>query len=235
MSANSPISWTQDTLNPTTGCDKVSAGCRNCYAERLALRLQAMGNPSYVNGFQVTLQPRMLDRPLQWREPRRIFVNSMSDLFHDAVPLAYIKQVFDMMEKANWHQFQVLTKRAERLAAVAPELPWPANVWMGVSVEDDRVRRRIGHLQQVPAAVRFISAEPLLGPLHDLDLTGIGWVIAGGESGPGARPMDLDWARDLRDQSVRAGIPFHFKQVGGVRKWLTGRLLDGRTWDEFPA
>lgn len=235
MSDSSPIEWTDSTWNPVTGCSKVSAGCRFCYAERLAHRLQAMGNASYGNGFSVTTHPRMLDRPLHWRDPRRIFVNSMSDLFHDEVPADFIKQVIATMVKASQHQFQVLTKRAARLAALAPELPWPANVWQGVSVEDERVRGRIDLLKQVPAAVRFISAEPLLGPLPDLDLGGIHWVIVGGESGPGARPMEPDWARDLRDQCAEASVPFFFKQWGGVRKKEAGRELDGRTWDEFPA
>jgi len=235
MSNTTAIEWTDCTWNPVTGCTKCSAGCKNCYAERMAHRLKAMGNPSYRNNFAVTLHPRMLERPLHWRKSRRIFVNSMSDLFHRDVPLNYIRQVFDVMGRASQHQFQVLTKRAERLEILASILPWPSNVWMGVSVEDSQVVTRIDHLRRVPAAVRFLSLEPLIGPLPKLNLGGIHWVIVGGESGPGARPMDLDWARDIRDQCQKARVPFFFKQVGGVNKQKTGRMLDGRTWDEQAA
>ena len=235
MAQRSAIEWTGDTWNPVTGCSKVSAGCRNCYAERMAKRLQAMGQPNYAHGFALTLQPHMLELPLRWRKPRTIFVNSMSDLFHEGVPLGYIEQVFAVMRRASWHRFQVLTKRAERLAELAPRLEWPDNVWMGVSVEDERCRGRIDALRRVPAAVRFLSLEPLLGPLPDLDLDGIDWVIVGGESGPGARLMEAEWVLDLRDQCRRAGIPFFFKQWGGTRKKTAGRELEGQTWDQMPV
>jgi len=235
MSNLTTIEWTDATWNPVTGCTKISAGCANCYAERMAHRLQAMRNPSYHNGFNLTVQPRMLERPLHWAKPRHVFVNSMSDLFHDAVPTDYIKKVFSIMEQTSQHQFQVLTKRSRRLAELSAELSWPANVWMGVSVEDERVRFRIDDLRRVPAAVRFISAEPLIGPLPSLNLEGINWVIVGGESGPGARPMDPTWVRDIRDQCVASNAAFFFKQWGGVQKSKTGRILDGRIWNEMPA
>lgn len=232
--ATTSIEWTSSTWNPVTGCTRISEGCRNCYAERMARRLQAMGQANYRDGFKLTLPPQMLERPLHWCKPQRIFVNSMSDLFHKDVPLAYIQQVFDVMQRAHWHQFQVLTKRADRLAEIANELPWPDNVWMGTSVEDERVSARIDHLRTVPARVRFLSLEPLIGPLPKLNLRGIHWAIVGGESGPGARPMQASWVRDLRDQCVRAGVAFFFKQWGGVQKKRTGRELDGRTWDDMP-
>lgn len=234
MALGSGIEWTESTWNPVTGCSKISPGCKYCYAERLAERLQAMGQPNYKDGFKLTLQPHMLELPLTWRKPQTIFVNSMSDLFHADVPLAYIRRVFDVMVRAPQHRFQVLTKRAERLADAAGELPWPANVWMGVSVESAAYMHRIDRLRRVPAAVRFLSLEPLLGPLAALDLTGIDWVIVGGESGPGARPMDPAWVTDIRDQCERAGTAFFFKQWGGPNKKKTGRLLDGRTYDEMP-
>jgi protein gp37 len=234
MGAGSSIEWTEATWNPLTGCDKISPGCKHCYAERMAERLQAMGQPNYARGFELTLQPHMLDVPLHWRQPRTIFVNSMSDLFHKDVPLAYVQRVFDVIERASWHHFQMLTKRADRLAALAPSLPWPEHLWMGVSVESAKYTPRIDDLRRTPAQVRFLSLEPLLGPLPGLDLHGIHWVIVGGESGPGARPMDPAWVRDLRDQCLAAKVPFFFKQWGGVNKKKTGRLLDGRTWDELP-
>jgi protein gp37 len=234
MAFDSPIEWTDATWNPVTGCDKVSPGCKHCYAERMALRLQAMGQPNYRNGFAVTLQPQMLDLPLRWRAPRAIFVNSMSDLFHERVPLEYVQSVFDVMRHAWWHRFQVLTKRAERLAALDRDLDWPANVWMGVSVESARYVARIDGLRATRAAVRFLSLEPLLGPLVELDLGGIDWVIVGGESGPGSRPMDPDWVTSIRDQCRAAGVAFFFKQWGGVNKKRAGRQLEGRTWDELP-
>jgi protein gp37 len=235
MAQGSPIEWTDGTWNPVTGCTKISPGCAHCYAERLAHRLKAMGNPNYRNGFELTLQSQMLELPLKWKRPQTVFVNSMSDLFHADVPLEYVQSVFAVMRRAHWHRFQVLTKRAERLETLAPELDWAPNVWMGVSVESEAYRGRIDHLRRVPAAVRFLSLEPLLGPLHDLDLSGIHWAIVGGESGPGAREMEPAWATDLRDQCVRAGVPFFFKQWGGVNKKRTGRVLEGRTWDEMPA
>ena len=235
MAQSSPIEWTEATWNPVTGCTKVSPGCKHCYAERMAGRLRAMGLRSYRNGFALTLQPQALEAPLRWRRPRAIFVNSMSDLLHQGVPTAYIEAVFDVMRRAHWHRFQVLTKRSERLVRLGRRLDWPANVWMGVSVESERYRFRIDHLRETSARVRFLSLEPLLGPLPDLDLAGIGWAIVGGESGPGARPMQRAWVTDVRDQCRRAGVPFFFKQWGGVHKKRAGRLLDGVTWDELPA
>ena len=234
MSANSPIEWTQSTWNPVTGCTKISAGCKHCYAERMALRLQAMGQLNYANGFQLTLHPAMLSRPLTWKKPQMIFVNSMSDLFHEGVPVDFIQQVFVVMRQASWHTFQVLTKRAERLATLNVDLDWPDNVWMGVTVENYDYISRIDALRQTRAAVKFLSLEPLLGPLPDLDLHAIDWVIVGGESGPGARPLASAWVTDLRDQCLAAHIPFFFKQWGGVRKKKTGRLLEGRLWDQMP-
>lgn len=234
MAQKSGIEWTEATWNPVTGCTKVSAGCKHCYAERMATRLQAMQQKNYARGFRLTLQPHMLELPLRWKSPQTIFVNSMSDLFHQDVPLEYIHRVFTVMGRASWHRFQVLTKRSERLAQIESELPWAPNVWMGVSVEDDKVRGRIDHLRATGAKLKFLSLEPLLGPLHDLDLTGIDWVIVGGESGPGARPMDKAWASDLRDQCQRAKVPFFFKQWGGKNKKRAGRSLDGHTWDEMP-
>ncbi len=235
MSDRSAIEWTEATWNPVTGCSKVSAGCKHCYAERMALRLMAMGQPNYANGFEVTLQRHMLEKPLRWRQPRVIFVNSMSDLFHSDVPDSYIDAVFEVMTRAHWHVFQVLTKRAERLASYASSRAWPFNVWAGVSVEDARTAGRIAFLQQAPAAVRFLSLEPLLGPLPNLSLDGIHWVIVGGESGPGARPMEKSWVDGIRDQCAATGTPFFFKQWGGRNKKRAGRLLDGRTWDETPS
>lgn len=234
MAANSRIEWTGTTWNPVTGCSKVSAGCKNCYAERMARRLQAMGQERYRSGFSLTLQPDLLEEPLRWRSPRVVFVNSMSDLFHERIPLNYIQAVFDVMTQANWHVFQVLTKRADRLAMLSPELAWPANVWMGVSVENQKCAGRVDNLLRTPAAVRFLSLEPLLGPLPSLPLQGIDWVIVGGESGPRSRPLDPGWVRGIRDQCLRRGVPFFFKQWGGFNKKRNGRLLDGRTWEEFP-
>lgn len=235
MADKSAIEWTDATWNPVTGCTKVSPGCKHCYAERLARRLQAMGNPRYRNGFAVTLQPDQLTLPLRWRTPKRIFVNSMSDLFHDAVPVDYLRRVFEVMVQAEWHIFQVLTKRAERLAALALGLPWPANVWQGVSVENSRYTWRIDYLRAVSARVRFLSVEPLLGPIPDLCLDGIHWVIVGGESGPNHRLVDPAWVRDIRDQCLTAGVPFFFKQWGGWTAKSGGRVLDGREYDEMPG
>lgn len=234
MADHSAIEWTEATWNPVTGCTKISPGCKYCYAERMARRLRAMGQQNYRNGFRLTLQPPMLEAPLRWRAPRTIFVNSMSDLFHEDVPLDFIQRVFDVMCRADWHQFQVLTKRAGRLAEVSTSIAWPANVWMGVSVESHEYVGRVDALRSTGARTKFLSLEPLLGPLPDLDLRGIDWVIVGGESGPGARRMSPEWATDLRDQCYRAGVPFFFKQWGGRNKKRSGRLLDGRTWDEFP-
>ncbi|MCX7013833.1 MAG: phage Gp37/Gp68 family protein [Candidatus Sumerlaeota bacterium] len=235
MAFNSSIEWTTSTWNPVTGCSKVSPGCRHCYAERMAKRLQAMGQANYREGFRLSLHPHALDLPLRWGKPQTIFVNSMSDLFHEEVPDDYILQVFAVMEQASWHQFQVLTKRAKRLAALGPSLPWPNNVWMGVSVETATWKRRVDHLRLVPAAIRFLSIEPLLGPMGPLDLDGIHWVIVGGESGPGARPMLREWVVDVQQQCLAQDVPFFFKQWGGTNKKKAGRLLDGRTWDAMPS
>ncbi len=234
MATNSSIEWTDATWNPVTGCSKISPGCKHCYAERMANRLQAMGQANYRNGFDVTLQPQMLELPLRWKTPKRIFVNSMSDLFHLDVSLSYIKQVFDVMRRAPWHQFQVLTKRAERIEELSAELDWAPNIWMGVSVENKKYACRIDHLRKTGARVKFLSIEPLIGPVGKMDLRGIDWVIVGGESGPGARPMDAEWVTGIRDQCQRANVAFFFKQWGGVFKKKTGRELEGRTWDEMP-
>jgi len=227
MSATSTIEWTQATWNPTTGCTQLSEGCRNCYAAKMAGRLKAMGTKRYAGGFELTLHEDLLDLPKHWAKPRTIFVNSMSDLFHKAVPLDFIRRVFATMEACPRHQFQVLTKRSERLLELAPQLPWPKNVWMGVTVEEAKHASRIDDLRHVPAAVRFLSCEPLLAPLGELDLNNIHWLIAGGESGPGARPMDAAWGRSLRDQCQAPGTAFLFKQWGGVRNKAAGRTLDG--------
>jgi protein gp37 len=235
MAKGSGIEWTESTWNPVTGCTKVSPGCTHCYAERMALRLKEMGQNNYRNGFRLTLQPQALELPLSWRKPQTIFVNSMSDLFHKDVPLEYIRSVFEVMSRAHWHNFQILTKRSERLLELDSALEWAQNVWMGVSVECSEYRTRIANLQSCHARTKFLSLEPLLGPLQELDLQGIDWVIAGGESGPGARPMDSEWILDLRDQCNRAGVPFFFKQWGGKNKKKAGRILDGRTWDEMPT
>jgi len=234
MASNSHIEWTDATWNPVTGCTKISPGCKHCYAERLSKRLQAMGQPNYRNGFEVTLQPQTLELPLQWRMPKRVFVNSMSDLFHEDVPTSYIKQVFATMGRAHWHQYQVLTKRSRRALALSAELPWAPQIWMGVSVENADYAYRIDDLRKTAAHVKFLSLEPLLGPLPRLKLRGIDWAIVGGESGPGARPIDPAWVIDIRDQCLRAGVRFFFKQWGGVQKKRAGRTLEGRTWDEMP-
>ena len=235
MAQGSGIEWTESTWNPVTGCTKISPGCRYCYAERMAERLQAMGQPNYRNGFRLTLQPQMLELPLRWKKPQTIFVNSMSDLFHQDVPPQYIQSVFDVMRRARWHRFQVLTKRSERLLELDSEIAWPPNVWMGVSIESARYTSRIDDLRRTGAITKFLSIEPLLGPLPGLDLGGIDWVIVGGESGPKARPMDPGWVLDVRDQCVRAKVPFFFKQWGGKNKKRAGRFLVDRTWDEMPA
>jgi protein gp37 len=234
MGIRSSIEWTESTWNPVTGCTKASPGCKHCYAERMALRLQAMGQPNYINGFKLTMHEHMLELPLRWKKPQMIFVNSMSDLFHEDVPPEFIQKVFDVMRRAWWHIFQVLTKRSRRLLELNPEINWPANVWMGVSVENSDYTFRIDHLRQTGACIKFLSLEPLLGPLPDLDLCGIDWVIVGGESGPGARPIREKWVIDIRDQCLAANTLFFFKQWGGIRKKRTGRVLQGRTWDEIP-
>lgn len=233
--ASSTIEWTESTWNPVTGCTKISPGCMHCYAERMANRLRAMGQPNYVRGFELALQEHMLDLPLRWKRPQSIFVNSMSDLFHHGVPAAYIERVFDVMRRADWHRFQILTKRGDRLLRLDQDLDWPANVWMGVSVESKEYLTRVDQLRQTRARTKFLSVEPLLEDLGEFDLTGIDWVIAGGESGPGARPMDPSWVKNLRDLCLEARVSFFFKQWGGTRKKSTGRLLEGRTWDEMPG
>lgn len=235
MAQSSSIEWTESTWNPVTGCTKISPGCKNCYAKRMAERLQLMGQKNYANGFDLTLQPQSLELPLRWKKPQRIFVNSMSDLFHVEVPLAYIEQVFDVMRRANWHEFQVLTKRADRLLELSPRLSWPSNVWMGVSVETEAYKTRIDQLRRTHAAIKFLSVEPLLGALGVIDLSGIDWVIVGGESGPKARAMSREWVIDIRRQCRTAGVAFFFKQWGGVNKKRTGRALDGRTYDAMPS
>jgi len=231
----SKIEWTESTWNPITGCTKISAGCKNCYAERMAKRLQAMGQPNYKDGFEVRCHHDVLGAPQKWKKPQMIFVNSMSDLFHNEVSAAFIDEIFFTMNETPWHTYQILTKRAGRMAQLAGRFEWSKNIWMGVTVETATHVDRIDHLRDVPAAVRFLSLEPLLGPLPNLNLEKIDWVIVGGESGPGARPMEKEWVEDLRDQCLSAKVPFFFKQWGGVQKKKAGRLLDERTWDEMPA
>jgi protein gp37 len=235
MGDKSAIEWTDATWNPVTGCSKVSPGCKNCYAERLAARLKVMGNPRYTQGFEVTLHRDQLTLPLRWKQPKKIFVNSMSDLFHEEVPDDFICQAFEIMKRADWHIFQILTKRAERLGELASQLPWPDNVWQGVSVENSDHTCRIDSLLKVPSAVRFISVEPLLGPINNLPLNGISWVIVGGESGPNYRPVEAEWVRGIRDQCLDAKVPFFFKQWGGITPKAKGRLLDRRVWNEMPV
>jgi len=243
MADHSAIEWTEATWNPTTGCDKTSPGCDHCYALTLSKRLKAMGSAKYQRdgdprtsgpGFGLTVHPDALDIPRSWASPRLIFVNSMSDLFHKDVPIDYIRRVFDVIADTPQHTYQMLTKRSKRLASIAPRLDWPTNLWMGVSIESQKYAFRMDHLREVGSAVRFVSAEPLLGPLTDLDLTGIHWMIAGGESGHDARPMDEQWVRDLRDQCFAAGTPFFFKQWGGRTPKAGGRELEGQTYDEMP-
>lgn len=234
MGLVSKIEWTESTWNPVTGCTKVSAGCKHCYAERMAKRLQAMGQPNYINGFEIALHERVLGLPLMWKKPQTIFVNSMSDLFHEDVPAKFIRKVFHIMEQAHWHRFQILTKRSDRLLDLAPKLPWNFNIWMGVSVKNQEHIFRVDHLRKVGAKIKFISFEPLLGPVHSLNLRGIDWVIVGGESGCQARPMHASWVVDIRNQCQRTKVPFFFKQWGGPNRKKTGRKLEGRTWDEIP-
>lgn len=234
MATNSKIEWTEMTWNPVTGCTRISDGCRHCYAERMAKRLKAMGNARYADGFKVTLHDDLVDLPRRLRAPRVIFVNSMSDLFHESVPTEFIRRVFDTMGACPQHTFQVLTKRSGRLRALAPQLGWPCHVWVGVSVEDARVLHRIADLRAVPAHVRFLSCEPLIAPLDELPLDGVSWVIVGGESGPGSRIMKKRWVKSIQRQCSVARVRFFFKQWGGTRKALNGRALDGRTYDEMP-
>jgi protein gp37 len=234
MSQQSGIEWTESTWNPVTGCTKISAGCANCYAERMARRLQAMGQPNYAKGFDLALHEEMLELPLRWKKPQTIFVNSMSDLFHEKVPDAFVQRVFDVMNRASWHRFQVLTKRSARLAKLNAVLPWAPNIWMGVTVENQKCAVRLEHLRKTSAAIKFVSMEPLLGPISDPDLSGIDWVIAGGESGPGARPMAKEWVVEIREACLKSGVPFFFKQWGGVNKKQAGRRLEGRLWSQMP-
>jgi protein gp37 len=234
MALSSSIEWTDSTWNPVTGCTKISSGCANCYAERMALRLKAAGNLSYTNGFSVTMHEDMLDRPLKWKKPQTIFVNSMSDLFHEDIPTEFIFRVFDVMRRADWHFFQILTKRSERMLELSPQLPWKPHIWLGVTVEEQDYTFRINHLRDTNAAVKFLSLEPLLGPISNLSLEDIDWVIVGGESGPRARPIKESWVVDIRNQCQAENVPFFFKQWGGTNKKKAGRELEGRTWDDMP-
>lgn len=235
MSNSSSIEWTDATWNPITGCTKYSPGCDNCYAEKMAKRLHGMGKPKYRNGFNVTCHPAELQTPATWRKQKMVFVCSMSDLFHQAVPDAFIHQIFQVMNQCPHHTFQVLTKRAKRLAELATTLPWSKNIWAGVTIEADAYVRRADLLKEVPAEVKYVSLEPLLGPLPSLNVAGLDWIIVGGESGPGSRPMDVSWVTDIRDRAVGHGVPFFFKQWGGRNKKAAGRLLEGCTWDQFPS
>lgn len=234
MASTSSIEWTQYTWNPVTGCTKISLGCKNCYAERMTKRLQAMGQPNYVNGFRVALHDHVLQAPFNWKQPSVIFVNSMSDLFHEDVPIKFILKAFEVMRNTPHHQYQILTKRAERLSEIKAELSWPDNVWMGVSVESDDYQYRIECLRNTEARIKFLSIEPLLGPIPELDLYGIDWVIVGGESGPKARPIKSEWVIEIRDQCLDAGVPFFFKQWGGFNKKKAGREIEGRVWNQMP-
>ncbi|MCP4263812.1 MAG: phage Gp37/Gp68 family protein [Planctomycetes bacterium] len=234
MSKKSEIEWTNSTWNPVTGCTKVSLGCKNCYAEKFAERWRGIPGHHYEQGFDLRVWPERLKVPRSWKKPRTIFVNSMSDLFHEKVPFSFIEKVFCAMEESPLHTFQVLTKRADRLFSLSGKLNWPSNVWIGVSLETSQYLWRVEYLRQVPAVVKFLSIEPFLGRIGAIDLTGIDWVIVGGESGPGARPIDPAWVREMRDQCITQGVSFFFKQWGGTQKKKTGRLLDGRTWDAMP-
>lgn len=238
MSDNSAIEWTDATWNPVTGCTKVSRGCDNCYAERFSERFRGVANHPFEGGFDLTLRPARLEQPLSWRRPRMIFVNSMSDLWHKDVPFDYVDKVFDTMEKADWHVYQLLTKRSSLMARYLrqrySDRPCPQHIWCGVSVEDSQAKSRVIHLQGAPAGARFLSIEPLIGPVGTLDLFNIDWVIAGGESGPRARPLDPRWVREVRDQCVEQDVAFFFKQWGGLRPKDGGRELDGREWNDFP-
>jgi len=235
MPNSTKIEWTDSSWNPVTGCTKISPGCENCYAERMARRLKAMGQPNYANAFTLTTHEHVIETPLKWSKPQMIFVCSMSDLFHKSVPFEFIEKVFDVMRRASHHRFQVLTKRSKRMMDMSRHLPWADNIWLGVSVENDDYLHRIDHLRNTDAAVKFISFEPLIGPVDELNLRGIDWVIVGGESGPGARPMDESWVMAIRNRCTLDDIPFFFKQWGGVNKKKTGRLLDGVVWDEMPG
>ncbi len=234
MATSSSIEWTETTWNPVTGCTKISDGCKHCYAERMATRLQAMGVEKYRKGFEITVHESALEEPLKWKKPRLVFVNSMSDLFHESVPAAFIESVFRIMNQASQHTFQVLTKRPDRVLQIDRTLNWTSNIWLGTSIESKAWLDRLVKLKEANAHTKFLSLEPLLGPLPDLNLAEIDWVIVGGESGPGARPMKAEWVRDIRDQCLGSGVPFFFKQWGGVFKKQTGRVLDNTTWDQMP-
>lgn len=234
MSTHSSIEWTNTTWNPVTGCTKLSHGCKFCYAERMSKRLKAMGVDKYKNGFSIAVHESSLEEPLKWKKPRLVFVNSMSDLFHQSVPVDFIKNVFAIMNQAPQHTFQILTKRPSRVITLDSKLDWTPNIWLGTSIESERWIKRLSQLKETGAQTRFLSLEPLLGPLPNLDLTDIDWVIVGGESGPGARPMRADWVRDIRDNCITRKIPFFFKQWGGVFKKRTGRMLDNKVWDQMP-
>lgn len=234
MAIKSSIEWTGSTWNPITGCNKISPGCKFCYAERMAKRLKAIGSDNYRNGFKLTMHDHVIELPLTWKKPQTIFVNSMSDLFHKDVTIEYLLKVFEVMNKANWHRFQILTKRSEILQKLSPCLPWSENIWMGVSVENEDYAFRIDHLRKTDTQIKFFSIEPLIGPIKKLDLNNINWVILGGESGPGARPMNESWVITIRDECIRQGVPFFFKQWGGIQKKKNGRVLDGRICDETP-
>ena len=234
MALKSSIEWTESTWNPVTGCNKISPGCKFCYAERMAKRLKAMGSENYKDGFKLSVHESALYLPLTWKKPQTIFVNSMSDLFHKDIPVNFLMRTFEVMNKANWHRFQVLTKRSDILLKLDPIILWSENIWMGVSVENQNYTYRIDHLRETNAQIKFLSIEPLIGPIDNLDLTNINWVIVGGESGPGARPMEESWVLRIRDICKESKVPFFFKQWGGVQKKKNGRLLKGKTWDQMP-
>ena len=228
------IEWTESTWNPVTGCTKISSGCKNCYAERMAKRLKAMEQQNYINGFNVTCHEHVLEYPLNWKKPRVIFVNSMSDLFHEDIPFDFIKKIFDVMNKSSWHTFQILTKRPERLAELSDKLVWGDNIWMGVTIESFEYKSRLNLLKQTNAKIKFLSLEPLINSVGELDLDNIDWVIAGGESGPKSRNIEVDWVRNIRNQCVEKNVPFFFKQWGGVNKKKNGKTLDGKIWNKMP-
>ena len=234
MSINSKIEWTNASWNPVTGCTKISLGCTNCYAEKLSYRLQAMGNPNYCNGFNLTIHPHMLSKPLKWKKPCHIFVNSMSDLFHEDVPFTFIQDVFNTMKLSSHHTFQILTKRSKRLLELSSKLQWPSNVWMGVTIEHSTYLNRLNDLVSVPAFVKFVSFEPLLAPIKNIDLSKIDWVIVGGESGSNARPIEKSWVVGIKNICLKYNVPFFFKQWGGTNKSKTGRNLDGKIWSQMP-
>ena len=235
MAQNSNIEWTESTWNPITGCNKISPGCKFCYAERMAKRLKAMGSENYKNGFRLSLHEHVLELPLTWKKPQTIFVNSMSDLFHKDVPIEFIQKMFEVMNKACWHRFQILTKRSDRLLELNNKLIWTENIWMGVSVENQDYAYRIDNLRKTEALIKFLSIEPLIGSIERLNLENINWVIVGGESGPGARPMKEEWVKKIRDKCLETETPFFFKQWGGVHKKKAGRLLEGKIWNQMPV